>query len=155
MKPIDEKRYSLLLVEKLPRPIHSDKENERALREVETLAARGAALSNEETALLELWVALIERFEEERYTIKKAEPREILRELMAAREMSQSEVSKLFPSKGIASEVLSGKREISKLQAGKLAAFFHVPATLFLNVGEPVARRKRKTGSRKTTKRAA
>jgi HTH-type transcriptional regulator/antitoxin HigA len=157
MKAINEKRYSLLLIEKLPRPIHSEKENERALKEVAALAARGDKLGSEEKALLELWVALIERFEEERYVLKKAKPRDILRELMAARDMTQSQVSKLFPSKGIASEALSGKREISKLQARKLAEFLHVPATLFLDVGEPVAKRKRKAGPhlRKAKRRAA
>jgi antitoxin component HigA of HigAB toxin-antitoxin module len=35
-------------------------------------------------------------------------------------------------SRGIASEVVSGKRAISKAQAKKLAALFHVPADLFL-----------------------
>ncbi len=39
---------------------------------------------------------------------------------------------KLFGSKGITSEVANGKRSISKAQAKKLAAFFHVSAELFL-----------------------
>jgi HTH-type transcriptional regulator/antitoxin HigA len=38
----------------------------------------------------------------------------------------------LFGSKGVASEVLNGKRSISKAQAKKLAAFFHVSADLFI-----------------------
>jgi hypothetical protein len=39
----------------------------------------------------------------------------------------------VFGSRGIASEVVSGKRAISKAQAKKLAALFHVPADLFLS----------------------
>jgi HTH-type transcriptional regulator/antitoxin HigA len=38
----------------------------------------------------------------------------------------------VFGSRGIASEVVNGKRAISKAQAKKLAALFHVPADLFL-----------------------
>ena len=37
-----------------------------------------------------------------------------------------------FGSKGRVSEVVNGKREISKEQARKLADFFHVSADLFI-----------------------
>lgn len=133
MNAVIERRYSALLKQKSPRAIRTEQENERALREVEALMARGDSLREEEIALLDLWTALIERFEEERYALRAAAPRDILRELMAARGMTQAEVSKLFPSKGIASEVLAGKRAISKAQALKLAEFFHVPPAIFLD----------------------
>ena len=130
----EESRYAELLSEKHPRVIKTEAENSRALREIEALIVREKALTQPEIELLQLLALLVEKFEEERYPLPHASPREILRELMHAREMTQARVSKLFPSKGIASEVLSGKRGISKAQAKKLGEYFHVPAALFLGL---------------------
>jgi HTH-type transcriptional regulator/antitoxin HigA len=46
--------------------------------------------------------------------------------------LRQRDLLDVFGSRGIASEVVSGKRAISKAQAKKLAALFHVRADLFL-----------------------
>ena len=51
---------------------------------------------------------------------------------MEARNLTQKDLWKLFGSKGITSEVFHGKRSISKAQAKKLAAFFHVTPDLFI-----------------------
>jgi HTH-type transcriptional regulator / antitoxin HigA len=134
MTILDEIRYVQLLQEKHPHVIRTEEENEHVLREVEALMARGESLSPAEEELLALLTVLIERFEEERYALHPASPREIVRTLMQARGMTQTDLAQLFSSKGIASEVLAGKREISKAQARKLSAFFHVPAAVFLSV---------------------
>jgi HTH-type transcriptional regulator/antitoxin HigA len=130
----EETQYAKLLSAKHPRVIKTEAENERALREIEALIAREKVLSQPEIELLELLALLVEKFEDEHYPLPRASPTEILRELMLAHGMTQTQLSKLFPSKGIASEVLSGKRGISKAQAKKLAAHFHVPAALFLGL---------------------
>ena len=46
--------------------------------------------------------------------------------------MKQSQLWEVFGSKGIASEVLNGKRGISKMHARALANYFHVSADLFV-----------------------
>jgi len=51
---------------------------------------------------------------------------------MEARGVKQNHLWEVFGSKGIASEVLNGKRGISKTQARSLANYFHVPADLFI-----------------------
>ena len=51
---------------------------------------------------------------------------------MEARSLTQKDRWKTFGSKEITSEVLHGKRSISKVQARKLADFFHVSADLFI-----------------------
>ena len=104
------------------------------LREVEALLAKGDEISPAEFELVQLLTVLIERFEDEHYATSSAKPQAILRELMDARGMAQAELAKLFPSKGIASEVLNGKREISKAQARKLGEHFRVSAALFLDL---------------------
>jgi HTH-type transcriptional regulator/antitoxin HigA len=46
--------------------------------------------------------------------------------------LKQGDVAELFGSKGVASEVLRGKRGIGKAQARRLADFFGVSAGLFI-----------------------
>jgi HTH-type transcriptional regulator / antitoxin HigA len=48
------------------------------------------------------------------------------------RNLTQKDLWKLFAPKGITSEVFHGTRAISKTQAKKLAAFFHVTPDLFI-----------------------
>ena len=75
---------------------------------------------------------LIDEYETRRYPIPNASPRQTLRHLMEARDLTQKDLWKVFGSKGIASEVLHGKRAISRTQAKKLADFFHVGVELFI-----------------------
>lgn len=50
---------------------------------------------------------------------------------MEARRLAQKDLWRVFGSKGITSEVVHGKRSISKTQARKLADFFRVSADQF------------------------
>ena len=56
----------------------------------------------------------------------------MLKELMRAREMQAKDLWPVFGSKGIASEVLNGKRAISREAAKKLGETFHVSPVVFL-----------------------
>jgi len=116
----------------MPVVIESEEENERMLAVVEKLMDKGEELSPEEEKLLKLFARLIEDFEKSYYHPKEAEPLEVLQHLMEARGVKQTHLWELFGSKGIASEVLSGKRGISKTQARALANYFHVSADLFI-----------------------
>jgi HTH-type transcriptional regulator/antitoxin HigA len=51
---------------------------------------------------------------------------------MEVRSLKQVDLVKVIGSKGVVSEILSGKRAISKLQAKELGAFFHVSPALFI-----------------------
>ena len=99
---------------------------------VEKLMQKGEKLSAEEEKLLKLLARLIEDFEERFYQPNEATPLEVLNHLMEARGVKQSQLWEVFGSKGIASEVLNGKRGISKTSARALANYFHVPAELFI-----------------------
>lgn len=99
---------------------------------VEKLMDKGEKLSPEEEKLLKLFAMLIEDFEKRFYHPEEAEPLEVLQHLMEARDVKQTHLWELFGSKGVASEVLNGKRGISKAQARALANYFHVPADLFI-----------------------
>jgi HTH-type transcriptional regulator/antitoxin HigA len=56
----------------------------------------------------------------------------MLRYLMDDRGLKQADLLPVFGSSGIASEVVNGKRSISKTQAKKLAEFFNVSVELFI-----------------------
>jgi HTH-type transcriptional regulator / antitoxin HigA len=126
---LDEKTYGKLLGRTLPHVIHTDEECERLTNELMRL---DEDLSPEETELAELLTVLIDEFEQRRYPIRSASPQRTLQHLMEARKLTQKDLWKIFGSKGITSEVFHGKRSISKTQAKKLAAFFHVTADLFI-----------------------
>ena len=128
---LDEKDYGRLLRKTLPHLIRTDEECERLTRELMRLDER-EELSREEKELAELLTVLIEAYEERRYPIRKASPQQTLKHLMEGRELTQKDLWKVFGSKGITSEVFHGKRSISKAQAKKLVAFFHVGANLFI-----------------------
>ncbi len=52
--------------------------------------------------------------------------------LAEARGLRQSDLLPIFGSRGYASDVMNGKRGISKVKAEELAAFFRVSPELFL-----------------------
>lgn len=89
-------------------------------------------LTTEERWLLRMLVRLIEDFEEKAYPINEAQPRAMLKTLMEDRGLKQIDLAPLFGGRSRVSDVLAGKRDISKAQAKALAAFFKVPADLFI-----------------------
>lgn len=107
-------------------------QNERLLTKVEKLIDKGEKLTAEEQALLRLMTHLIQDFEDRNYQLNASTPRGILLELMEARSVKPSELWGVLGSRGTTSEVISGKRGISKAQARALAQFFNVSAELFI-----------------------
>ena len=83
-------------------------------------------------ALLKLLTRLIEEFENKAYPIPEAPPWRVLRTLMEDRGVRQADLLHVFGSRGIASEVVNGKRAISKAQAKALGEFFKVSPLLFI-----------------------
>jgi HTH-type transcriptional regulator/antitoxin HigA len=132
VRRIDPVRYRRLLSRTMPVVIETEEENARMLAAVEKLMQKGEKLSAEEEKLLKLLARLIEDFEERFYRPTEATPLEVLHHLMEAKGVKQSQLWDVFGSKGIASEVLNGKRGISKTHARALANYFHVPAELFI-----------------------
>jgi len=130
---IDLKLYGRLLAKAAPTVIRTEEENERLLGIVETLMKKGEdSLSPEEDALLELLVGLIHDFESKAYPIPKSAPHETLAFLLEQRGLKASDLWPVLGSKSRVSEILAGKRSISKEQAKKLAGFFHVGVAAFI-----------------------
>lgn len=133
MQGLDLKRYGRLLAKAAPRVIKTEEENERALAIVESLLKKGEKnLTPEEDELLDLLTDLIHDFEEKAYPIPKSEPHEMVAFLLEQRGLTPKDLWPVIGSKSRVSEILAGKRSISKAQAKKLADFFHVRADLFI-----------------------
>jgi HTH-type transcriptional regulator/antitoxin HigA len=128
---LDKKTYAQLLGQELPHVIRTEEECGRLKKELMRLDEL-ADSSAEEKELAELLTVLIDEYETRRYPIPKAGPRQTLRHLMEARDLTQKDLWKVFGSTGIASEVFHGKRAISRTHAKKLADFFHVGVELFI-----------------------
>ena len=130
-RAIDRQKYGKLLARTLPVIIETEAEYEHSLAEIEKLIDTKDR-SPEEDKLLDLMTALVENFEEKNYPIPDAPPHEVLRELMRSRGLKQRDLLDIFGSDGIASEVVNGKRNISRTHAKALAEYFHVPVDLFI-----------------------
>lgn len=70
-------------------------------------------------------------YEDENFQIPEAEPNEVLRFLMEQHGLKQEDLGDCAPQSRI-SDILSGKRSISKEIAKRLAHRFHVRADVFL-----------------------
>jgi len=123
--------YGSLLAQYQPKPITTEAENQSAIALAEELEHKDN-LTQEEITLLELLYVLIEQFENDNYPITEGSPLEILRHLMEENKIKQEELIGIIGSRGVVSEVVNGKRGISKNQAKALADFFHIDVSLFI-----------------------
>ena len=98
-----------------------------ALTELE----RRSRLTADERKYANLLAVLIEKFEKERYPVRKSSPLEVLRFLIEENNLRQKDLAPLLGSESIVSEVLSGKRELTKRHIEKLSRRFKVSPGLF------------------------
>ena len=129
---VDDSKYGKLLARSLPHVIKSDEENDRMLAELEQLDTLGRPLTNEEEYLSELITLLVRQYEDSKYPLGHAEPLEALTILLEDRGLRQRDLIAIFGSSSVASDVLNGKRSISKAHARQLSEFFRVPVGLFI-----------------------
>lgn len=128
---IDRDAYRSLLAEHLPKVIETEAENDQMTAIAYSLSQQ-SDLSREESALLNLLIVLIEKFEDENYPMPDVSPQEMLLHLMDARGCKQEDLIGVIGSRGVVSEVVHGKRGISKAQAKSLSDYFGVGVELFI-----------------------
>lgn len=130
---MDEKKYRRLVARATPCIPENEAEYQTLLGQIEKLMEKEeSVLSLEETRLLSLLATLAEQYENKANFLSQASPHEVLAHLMESRGLRHRDIWELFGSRRVASEVINGKRPISKAQAKKLAAFFRVDAGLFI-----------------------
>jgi HTH-type transcriptional regulator/antitoxin HigA len=133
MPAVAERSYRDLLKQYQPQVVKTEAENERALNVLSEILSHGeGSLSADERRFVELLSTLISEFERSAYRTGRASPADVLRELMRSRKMASRDLLPVFGSKGLVSEILRGKRGISKARAKDLAQMFSVSADLFI-----------------------
>ncbi len=129
---LNPKKYRFLLGRMMPVVIETEGEHERMLAAVERLMDKGDRLLPEEGRLLKLAAILIEEYEQRHYRLPKVAPHDMLRYLLDERRLKPNALWPVLGSRSRVSEILSGRRSISKSQAKKLAEFFHVSVDLLI-----------------------
>lgn len=128
--PAMDPEYGRLLKAIQPKPVHTRKEHARLLGEIENLMRNDEReLSTAERTMLELLVDLVHDYEHAAFPMKKATPAEMLEFLMEQNDLRPAALP--LPASRV-SEILSGKRSVSKGQARTLAEFFRVSPALFI-----------------------
>ena len=127
----DHDEYAHLLVDALPHVIHTETENARCTAVLEGIL-RKKNRTAEERRLAELLTLLIEDFEEQQYALpRRAGPVDLLKHLMESNGLRQVDLLEVFGTASVVSEVLNGKRQLSKAHIAKLSQRFHVSPALF------------------------
>ncbi|MBP5975028.1 transcriptional regulator [Brasilonema sp. CT11] len=127
----DQSTYRNLLAEVAPVAIETEEEYERVLKVVEQLTFKKNR-TTEEQALHKLLVILVEIYETQNYPMDQSAPHEILQHIMEASDTRQADLVGIIGSSGVVSEVVNGKRSISKAQAKALGDYFKVSPSLFI-----------------------
>jgi HTH-type transcriptional regulator/antitoxin HigA len=130
---IDERKYVRLLGKTVPVVIETKEEYERMLAGIEDLMDRDDKdITPEDGRLLKLLAMLVQEYEDRNVELPKSKPHKMLKYLLEERGLNPIDLWPIVGLKSRVSEILAGKRSISKHQAKKLAAFLHVPVDLFI-----------------------
>lgn len=130
---VDRKKYARLANRVVVKAIETEEEYDHMVAAVEHLMDKGEdRLSPEESALLETMAILVQAYDDRHNPLPPVVPNKMLAYLMGASGRTAKDLLPVFGTRGRVSEVLSGKRSISKEQARKLASVFKVAIDLFI-----------------------
>lgn len=127
-------RY-MLLVKRFPlRSIKSKVEHKQAVEMLSSLATAGAT-DDGSIQYMETLALLIDDYERGaglKIAISGMTPVRILRHLMEEHRLSVTQLGQIIGSQGTLSDVIAGRRELSKAAIRKLAEHFGISPALFL-----------------------
>ena len=129
---LDPVAYGKLLAMEQPKPIKNEKEFERMVARLEELDFATRPLTPEETALRDVLGALVNVYEEAHHRLPEQPPCEMVKFLMEQRGLKQADLVPALGTRAQVSDVVTGRRGISKAQAKKLAEFFGMSVELFI-----------------------
>jgi HTH-type transcriptional regulator / antitoxin HigA len=123
----------LELVQRFPlRHLRSDRELKRAIKMIDTLIIR-SDLARGEQDYLDVLTDIVEKYEAENCPMSPVSDADMLRHLIEARGITQAQLSAdvNIPMSSI-SEVLHGKKKLTRRHIGILAEYFRVDPGVFL-----------------------
>jgi HTH-type transcriptional regulator / antitoxin HigA len=132
-RTVDPKKYARLANRVVVKAIGTEEEYDHMVAAIEQLMDKGEdRLSAEEAALLETMAILVQAYDDRYHPVPPVAPNEMLAYLMETSGRTAKELLPVFGTRGRVSEVLSGRRSISKENAKKLAGMFKVAVDLFI-----------------------
>jgi HTH-type transcriptional regulator/antitoxin HigA len=127
----NQSSYSSLLAEISPKVIETEAEYDRALAIAEKLTF-DRNKTPEQRAIYQLLVMLIEVYETKHYPMPISTPYEVLQHILEASGIDRSDLVDKLGSSDEVSEIIEGKKSISKAQARVLGDMFKVSPNLFV-----------------------
>ena len=114
------------------RPLKNDDDHEHAVNTIAELM--GQDLDRGASDYLDTLILIVNKYEDEHHTPGGAQltPRQALRAIMTANNMTQADIGKVIGSESAVSMFLKGERGLSKSHIKALVARFRVDAGLFL-----------------------
>ena len=125
--------YIELLTNFPPRPITSEEELELTQNMIDQLLDQGK-LSQDEKDYLNVLGALVYEYEQQQEPIPDIYGVELLKSLIEDNELRQKDLVSIFKTESIVSDILNGKRELTKRHIEELAEFFHVSPAVFFPI---------------------
>jgi HTH-type transcriptional regulator / antitoxin HigA len=122
-----------------PHVIHNDAELEAYTEALFQLTALESP-SRPEREAIELLTLLVERYEQEHYSIPAADPVSVMRFLIERQNLTQRDLIPQFGSESAVSMFLTGKRNLTIEQVRKLSARFKLPTDVFIIPQRPTSR---------------
>ena len=122
--------YGELLSATQPEVVRSEEQNEAYIQKLEALTGQ-QTVSPAEEKLIALLTLLVEDYENQNHPVPPAGPLDIIRHLIEANDLRQKDLVDVFGTESIASDVLNGKRDLTKEHIRRLSARFHVSPAVF------------------------
>ncbi len=122
--------YIKLLTTFPPRPIKSEEELEATQDIIDQLLDQ-EKLSQDEKDYLNVLGTLVYEYEQKQEPIPDIYGVELLKVLMQDNNLRQKDLVPIFKTESIVSDVLKGKRELTKRHIEELSKFFHVSPSVF------------------------
>lgn len=113
-----------------PRPITSEEELELTQNMIDQLLDQGK-LSQDEKDYLNVLGALVYEYEQQQEPIPDIYGVELLKSLIEDNGLRQKDLVSIFKTESIVSDILNGKRELTKRHIEELAEFFHISPAVF------------------------
>ena len=112
------------------KPIKTELDYEKALARVDKLwgSKKGTPSGDE----LEVWVTLIEAYEDEKYPIDSPDPVSTIEYYMEQKNLKRTDLAKHFGSKGLVSDVLNRKKSLTLKIIKSLHQEFGIPYELLI-----------------------
>ena len=125
--------YAALLSAIRPEVIRDEKQNRAYIGRLEVLSSK-KHLTSAEQKLMRLLLLLVEDFERNSDPVPDAAPVDILRHLMEAHGLRQRDLTDVFGTESIVSEILHGKRDLTKEHIRRLSIRFSVSPAVFFSL---------------------